>query len=418
MESPTKYQRESLLAVDPFEDRGGGNNHDVNHSLTTNHQQQLLSKCLNENDGNNQKTKSINRLQSLPNKSSFNDDYSMTSSSDCCCCRRCCCSSSSYCFNNCSLKYSTLSSSSSISSSLTALSSKNDSCSLLTKLYLTHSCLRSTRRCLSNKRSTPKSILYNNNNSSNITSSILSSLLLLLMSVNPVQQEHYKNNHYHYYYHGKRSLKLLIIALLLLLSSILTFNVNNCSVYALKSDDNRRLSTQANIGNIASNSDSNGDEDLIKYNQLELIFSVTENVPVGTFIGVIRSPNDSVQIEPPFLIVPIPGGDIMQMRLPTTNTNTNDQPTFDLSSSTATVNNPHRSSATGSVDTDLNIDQSTGEIRTAVELDHEHRLYYSFIAISLTGVNVHVRIVSKKKKIIIDIFHSGRESATGVQPFK
>ncbi|OTF75232.1 hypothetical protein BLA29_005934 [Euroglyphus maynei] len=48
--------------------------------------------------------------------------------------------------------------------------------------------------------------------------------------------------------------------------------------------------------------------------------------------------------------------------------------------------------SSGSVDTDLNIDQSTGEIRTAIELDRERRLYYSFIAISLTGINVHVRI--------------------------
>lgn len=388
MELPKDQPTSSLLTVDPFEDRGGGNYH-----LTANHQQQLLSTCSNKNRTKLRTT--INRLQSLPNKSSFNDDYSMNSSS------YCCCSSSSYCFNNCSLKYSTLSSSSS------SLSSKNDSCSLLTKFYLTHSCLRSTRRCSSDKRSTPKSILYNN------ISSLLSSLLVLLLSINPVQQKHYKNNHHHhYYYHEKRSLKLLIMALLLLLSSILTFNVNNSSVYALKNDDNRRLSTQTNI---ASNSDSNGDEDLIKYNQLELIFSVTENVPVGTFIGVIRSPNDSVQIEPPFLIVPIPGGDIMQMRLPTTNTNTNNQQIFDLSSSTATVNNPHRSSTTGSVDTDLNIDQSTGEIRTAVELDHEHRLYYSFIAISLTGVNVHVRIVSK-----ISLTYSilTGELATGVHPLK
>lgn len=50
--------------------------------------------------------------------------------------------------------------------------------------------------------------------------------------------------------------------------------------------------------------------------------------------------------------------------------------------------------ALGTVDTDLNIDQSTGEIRTAIELDREKRTHYSFIAISLTGVNVYVKIVS------------------------
>jgi protocadherin-16/23 len=47
----------------------------------------------------------------------------------------------------------------------------------------------------------------------------------------------------------------------------------------------------------------------------------------------------------------------------------------------------------GGVDTDLNIDQSTGEIRSAVPLDREQRSYYSFIAIPLTGANIKVTIV-------------------------
>ena len=115
--------------------------------------------------------------------------------------------------------------------------------------------------------------------------------------------------------------------------------------------------------------------------QLELIFSVTENVPVGSFIGVIKSPNESIySIEPPFLIVPIPDGD-----LHSSSSTTNDN---------LSTNSQQQQQSSGSVDTDLNIDQSTGEIRTAIELDREQRLYYSFIAISLTGINVHVRIVS------------------------
>lgn len=121
--------------------------------------------------------------------------------------------------------------------------------------------------------------------------------------------------------------------------------------------------------------------------QLELLFTVSEGVPIGTFIGVIRSTNTSVPVEPPFLIVPISGGDLF-------NNNNNAKARIPTASHMAPYAFESQIAPTGTVDTDLNIDQSTGEIRTAIELDREQRTHYSFIAISLTGINVYVKIVS------------------------
>lgn len=133
--------------------------------------------------------------------------------------------------------------------------------------------------------------------------------------------------------------------------------------------------------------------------QLKLTFTVSEGVPVGTFIGVIKSTNASVLLEPPFLIVPMPGGDwhspatsVAKLPQPFLHT-----PPYTLDSQQSTF---------GTVDTDLNIDQSTGEIRTAVELDREQRSHYSFIAISLTGVNIHVKIVSPHTCDAMDNCHT------------
>ena len=113
--------------------------------------------------------------------------------------------------------------------------------------------------------------------------------------------------------------------------------------------------------------------------QIELNFSILEGVPIGTLIGVIDSTNSSISIQPPYLIVPIPGG--------------------------SSGSNSSRSSFAhtrngGGVDTDLDIDQLTGEIRTAVPLDREQRSYYAFIAIPLTGANIKVTIVSIDRFII------------------
>ncbi|ODM94994.1 Protein dachsous [Orchesella cincta] len=85
-------------------------------------------------------------------------------------------------------------------------------------------------------------------------------------------------------------------------------------------------------------------------------FETSEGVPVGTSIGFIGEPtpgSSNSPPPPPYLIVPVPGS---------------------------------------SVDTDLTIDQSNGEILTKVQLDRETRDSYSLVAIPITGENIRVII--------------------------
>lgn len=78
---------------------------------------------------------------------------------------------------------------------------------------------------------------------------------------------------------------------------------------------------------------------------------VSEGVPIGNQIGYIGEFLPGVDSGPPYLIVPVPGS---------------------------------------SVDSDLSIDHSTGEIRTKVLLDRETRASYSLVAIPFSGDNVKV----------------------------
>lgn len=80
---------------------------------------------------------------------------------------------------------------------------------------------------------------------------------------------------------------------------------------------------------------------------------VSEGVSIGHQIGLIGEFLHGVDSGPPYLIVPVPGS---------------------------------------SVDTDLAIDHTTGEIRTKVILDRETRASYSLVAIPLSGENVRVVI--------------------------
>lgn len=83
---------------------------------------------------------------------------------------------------------------------------------------------------------------------------------------------------------------------------------------------------------------------------------ISEGVSVGTSIGFIGEPipgSSNSPPPPPYLIVPVPGS---------------------------------------SVDTDLTIDQSNGEILTKVGLDRETRDSYSLVAIPITGENIRVII--------------------------
>ncbi|KAI2811046.1 calcium ion binding, partial [Blomia tropicalis] len=134
--------------------------------------------------------------------------------------------------------------------------------------------------------------------------------------------------------------------------------------------------------------------------QYELRFTISENVPIGTFIGIIKSDSKStIPIEPPFLIVPIPGDDWQSSSPSSLSSRTNSNmrvqsPPYSIGyDGEIGKNMAGNDNQAGTVDTDLNIDQSNGEIRTAIELDRERRSQYSFIAISLTGVNIHVKIV-------------------------
>ena len=87
-------------------------------------------------------------------------------------------------------------------------------------------------------------------------------------------------------------------------------------------------------------------------------FEISEGVPIATTIGLIGESNPGVPRPPPppYLIVPVPGS---------------------------------------AVDSDLNIEQSTGEIRTKVVLDRELRSSYSLVAIPLSGENIRVLVTVK-----------------------
>ncbi|KAH6934882.1 hypothetical protein HPB50_001583 [Hyalomma asiaticum] len=79
-------------------------------------------------------------------------------------------------------------------------------------------------------------------------------------------------------------------------------------------------------------------------------FEVAEGVPAGSLVGVIGRDTGT---QPPYLIVPAPGS---------------------------------------AVDSDLSIDQASGQVRTNVVLDRELRSEYSFVAIPPSGDNVRVTI--------------------------
>ncbi len=82
--------------------------------------------------------------------------------------------------------------------------------------------------------------------------------------------------------------------------------------------------------------------------------TVSEGVPIGTRLGFIAGDGaGDDRSTPPYLIVPVPGS---------------------------------------SVDSDLSIDEASGEIRTKVVLDRETRSLYSFVALPLSGENVRVLI--------------------------
>ncbi|CRK94039.1 CLUMA_CG007563, isoform A [Clunio marinus] len=80
---------------------------------------------------------------------------------------------------------------------------------------------------------------------------------------------------------------------------------------------------------------------------------VSEGVPVGHQIGFIGDFPAAVGSGPPYLIVPVPGS---------------------------------------SVDSDLAIDHTTGEVRTKVVLDRETKSSYSLVAIPLSGPNIRVLV--------------------------
>lgn len=80
-------------------------------------------------------------------------------------------------------------------------------------------------------------------------------------------------------------------------------------------------------------------------------FEVSEGVQIGYQIGFIGESIHGVDSGPPYLIVPVPGS---------------------------------------AIDTDLLIDDKTGEIRTKALLDREKRASYSLVAIPISGKNIRV----------------------------
>ena len=103
-----------------------------------------------------------------------------------------------------------------------------------------------------------------------------------------------------------------------------------------------------------------------EYNQ---DYEISESVAIGTSIGFIgeSSPGNPKPPPPPYLIVPVPGS---------------------------------------AVDSDLNIEQSTGEIRTKVLLDREQRASYSLVAIPLSGENIRVTVTVKDENDNAPVFPS------------
>lgn len=94
---------------------------------------------------------------------------------------------------------------------------------------------------------------------------------------------------------------------------------------------------------------------------VQLAFETEENLPVNTLIGQIRVPASMAgsHTQPPYLFMPVNG----QQR-----------------------------GAACNADADLHIDQHTGDIRNAVQLDRERCSLYKFLAISLKGLSFQITI--------------------------
>lgn len=94
---------------------------------------------------------------------------------------------------------------------------------------------------------------------------------------------------------------------------------------------------------------------------VQLAFESEENLPVNTLIGQIRVPDSlaGAHTQPPYLFMPVNG---------------------------------HQRGAACNADADLHIDQHTGDIRNAVQLDRERCSLYKFLAISLKGLSFQITI--------------------------
>ena len=98
---------------------------------------------------------------------------------------------------------------------------------------------------------------------------------------------------------------------------------------------------------------------------VELMFETDENLPVNNLIGQIRVPDSyHNHTKPPYLILP-------------------------------TVNSQQKGICNPGFD--LAIDQHTGDIRNAVQLDREKCSLYKFLAISLKGISFQITIKVKGK---------------------
>lgn len=92
---------------------------------------------------------------------------------------------------------------------------------------------------------------------------------------------------------------------------------------------------------------------------VQLVFESEENLPVNTLIGQIRVPDSlpGAHTQPPYLLMPVQG-----------------------------------QQKGCSADADFRIDQHTGDIRNAVQLDRERCSLYKFLAISLKGLSFQITI--------------------------